>query len=259
MTFIALIPARLKSTRLPDKPLADIGGKPMIVRVVEQVLQSAASQVFVATDDEQIKAAVEAAGYAAILTQSDHPSGTDRLAEAVDQLGLADDAVVVNVQGDEPLIDPALINAVAAKLIADASLSMSTACHHIDTAADFLNPNAVKVVLDSRQRAMYFSRAAIPWPRDAFMQQQSVLPPELTPLRHIGIYGYRAGFLRTYRELSPSSIESIEALEQLRVLWHGYSIGVHIAADAPMAGVDTPEDLARVRQAFTQRSESKKY
>ncbi|QBC42650.1 3-deoxy-manno-octulosonate cytidylyltransferase [Iodobacter fluviatilis] len=252
MSFVALIPARLKSTRLPNKPLADIGGKPMVVRVIEQVLKSSASLVCVATDDEQIKAAVEAAGYRAILTRDDHPSGTDRLAEMVDLLGLSDDAVVVNVQGDEPLIDPSLIDAVAAKLIEDASLAMSTACHTIDNAADFANPNVVKVVLDAKQRAMYFSRAPIPWPRDAFMHDRSVLPPDLMPLRHIGIYGYRAGFLRTYRELSPSYIESIEALEQLRVLWHGYAIGVHITAHAPVAGVDTPEDLARVRNVFSQ-------
>ncbi|STQ90368.1 3-deoxy-manno-octulosonate cytidylyltransferase [Iodobacter fluviatilis] len=254
MSFVALIPARLKSTRLPDKPLADIGGKPMIVRVIEQALKSSARLVCVATDDEQIKAAVEAAGYTAILTRSDHPSGTDRLAEAIEHLGLADDAVVVNVQGDEPLIDPLLIDAVAAKLIADRSLAMSTACHAISDRADFLNSNVVKVVLDAKQRAMYFSRAAIPWPRDAFMHDQAVLPAELTPLRHIGIYGYRAEFLRTYQKLSPSCIESIEALEQLRVLWHGYSIGVHISADAPLAGVDTPEDLARVRDAFARLS-----
>ncbi|AZN35591.1 3-deoxy-manno-octulosonate cytidylyltransferase [Iodobacter ciconiae] len=250
MSFVALIPARLKSTRLPNKPLADIGGKPMIVRVIEQALKSSANQVCVATDDEQIKSVVEAAGYAAILTRSNHPSGTDRLAEAVEHLGLPDDAIVVNVQGDEPLIDPSLIDAVAAKLIADRSLSMSTACHAISDQADFLNSNVVKVVLDAKQRAMYFSRAAIPWPRDAFMQDQSALPAGLIALRHIGIYGYRAEFLRTYQKLSPSCIESIEALEQLRVLWHGYTIGVHTSADVPLAGVDTPEDLARVRDAF---------
>ncbi|SMC24365.1 3-deoxy-manno-octulosonate cytidylyltransferase (CMP-KDO synthetase) [Andreprevotia lacus DSM 23236] len=260
--YTILIPSRLQSTRLPDKPLADIGGKPMVVRVVEQALQTHAAAVYVACDDARIAAAVEAAGQQALLTRADHSSGTDRLAEAVDLLGLPDAAIVVNVQGDEPLIDPALIDAVAAQLASDDALPMATAAHPIHDAADFFNPNVVKVVLDARNRALYFSRAPIPWARDAFTRTDGVqtvaaaqhLPEQLGALRHIGIYAYRAGFLRTYRDLAASQLEQIEALEQLRVLWHGYAIGVHIAAHAPAAGVDTPEDLARVRALFTQQN-----
>ncbi|WP_035059967.1 3-deoxy-manno-octulosonate cytidylyltransferase [Andreprevotia chitinilytica] len=265
-SFTAIIPARLKSTRLPDKPLADIGGKPMVVRVVEQAQQSHATRVVVACDDARIHEAVVAAGHTCLLTRADHPSGTDRLAEAVDLLGLDDDAIIVNVQGDEPLIAPALIDAVAAQLAADANLPMATAAHPIHDAAEFFNPNVVKVVLDARNRALYFSRAPMPWARDAFArpninqaardafaENKTHLPEQLGALRHIGIYAYRAGFLRTYRNLATSPIETIEALEQLRVLWHGYAIGVHVAAQPPAAGVDTPEDLARVRAIFATR------
>ncbi len=250
MSFIALIPARLKSTRLPDKPLADIHGKPMIVRVAERARLSGASRAVVATDDLRILEAVQACGFEAVMTRPDHASGTERLAEAADILGLGDDEIVVNVQGDEPLIDPALIDAVAGKLALDAGLVMSTAAHPVDSAADFFNPNVVKVVLDKAGRALYFSRAPMPWARDAFAADKSVLPDNLGALRHIGIYGYRAGFLRAYRDLAVSPIEGIEALEQLRVLWHGHAIGVHVAAHAPAAGVDTPEDLERVRAVF---------
>ena len=263
MSFVALIPARLKSTRLPDKPLADIHGKPMIVRVAERAKLSSASRVVVAADDSRILDAVRAHGFEAVLTRPDHASGTERLAEAADILALADDEIVVNVQGDEPLIDPVLIDAVAEKLAADAGLVMSTAAHPIESAADFFNPNAVKVVLDRTGRALYFSRAPIPWARDEFArpnidqpardefaQDQSALPANLGALRHIGIYGYRAGFLRAYSQLAASPIEGIEALEQLRVLWHGHSIGVFVAAHAPAAGVDTQEDLERVRAVF---------
>ncbi|KAF0811356.1 3-deoxy-manno-octulosonate cytidylyltransferase [Andreprevotia sp. IGB-42] len=263
--FTVLIPSRMQSTRLPDKPLADIGGAPMVVRVLQQAQKSRASAVYAACDDARIEAAVAAAGHRALMTRIDHSSGTDRLAEAVDLLGLPDEAIIVNVQGDEPLIDPALIDAVAAQLAADANLPMATAAHPIHDAADFFNPNVVKVVLDARSRALYFSRAPIPWARDAFARPdtgaalQSVastqhLPEQLGALRHIGIYAYRAGFLRTYRDLAASQLEQIEALEQLRVLWHGYAIGVHIAAHAPAAGVDTPEDLARVRAVFGQQN-----
>ncbi|XZG71582.1 3-deoxy-manno-octulosonate cytidylyltransferase [Chitinibacteraceae bacterium HSL-7] len=250
MGFTVLIPARLKSTRLPDKPLADIAGKPMVVRVVERALSSAADLVVVATDEMAIQNVVQNAGYASILTRADHPSGTDRLAEAVDRLDLPDDAIVVNVQGDEPLIDPLLINEVAQRLAAEPELAMATAAHPIDSVSDFTNPNVVKVVLDARQRALYFSRAPLPWDRDAFAAGIAALPAG-GALRHIGLYAYRAGFLRTYRTLTQSPLEHIEALEQLRVLWHGYAIGVHICAHAPAAGVDTPEDLARVRAFFT--------
>ncbi len=250
MSFVALIPARLKSTRLPDKPLADIHGKPMIVRVAERAKLSSASRVVVAADDSRILDAVRAHGFEAVLTRPDHASGTERLAEAADILALADDEIVVNVQGDEPLIDPVLIDAVAEKLAADAGLVMSTAAHPIESAADFFNPNVVKVVLDRTGRALYFSRAPIPWARDEFTQDQSALPANLGALRHIGIYGYRAGFLRAYSQLAASPIEGIEALEQLRVLWHGHSIGVFVADHAPAAGVDTQEDLERVRAVF---------
>lgn len=261
MSFVALIPARMKSTRLPDKPLADIHGKPMIVRVAERAKLCGASRVVVAADDQRILDAVLAHGFEAVMTRPDHNSGTERLAEAADILGLSDATIVVNVQGDEPLIDPKLIDAVAAKLAGDAGLVMSTAAHPIESAADFFNPNVVKVVLDKTGRAMYFSRAPIPWARDAFARQgdeqtsrdalaATPLPAHLGALRHIGIYGYRAGFLRAYRDLAVSPIEGIEALEQLRVLWHGYQIGVFAAEHAPAAGVDTPEDLARVRTVF---------
>ena len=254
MSFVTIIPARMQSTRLPNKPLADIAGTPMVVRVVEQALQSDANMVVVACDDMAIQDAVTLAGYACMLTRNDHPSGTDRLAEAVDRLQLPDDAIVVNVQGDEPLIDPALINAVAAHLASDASLAMATASHKIDSAEDFFNPNVVKVVCNAQQQAMYFSRAPIPWDRDSFADDNDdedwVLPAELDAQRHIGLYAYRAGFLRAYSKLSASRLEDIEKLEQLRVLWHGYKIGVYRAAQAPAAGVDTPEDLERVRAVF---------
>ena len=250
MSFVALIPARLKSTRLPDKPLADIHGKPMIVRVAERAKLSGAKRAVVATDDPRILDAVLACGFEAVMTRPDHASGTERLAEAADILGLPDDAIVVNVQGDEPLIDPGLVDAVAAKLAGDAGLVMSTAAHPIEFAADFFNPNVVKVVLDKTGRALYFSRAPIPWARDAFANDKTTLPAQLGALRHVGIYGYRAGFLRAYRDLAVSPIEGIEALEQLRVLWHGHAIGVFVTDHAPAAGVDTPEDLARVRAVF---------
>ncbi|GLS04615.1 3-deoxy-manno-octulosonate cytidylyltransferase [Chitiniphilus shinanonensis] len=250
MSFTVIVPARMKSTRLPDKPLADIGGVPMVVRVVERALLSGAERVCVATDDMRIQDAVTLAGYASMLTSPEHPSGTDRLAEAVDRLGLPDDAVVVNVQGDEPLIDPALIDAVAGVLAAHPEWPMATAAHAIDDAADFRNPNVVKVVCGADGRALYFSRAPIPWDRDGFAGAHAPALPQGGALRHIGLYAYRAGFLRTYRTLAPSALETVEALEQLRVLWHGYAIGVHVAAHAPAAGVDTPDDLARVRRLF---------
>lgn len=254
MSFVAIIPARLASSRLPEKPLADIAGKPMIVRVAERALQSGASAVHVATDDHRIASVVHQHGLSALMTAASHSSGTERLAEAVDLLSLADDVAVVNVQGDEPLIDPALIDAVAAMLRADTSLPMTTACHAIDQTAELFNPHVVKVVLNQQSHAMYFSRAPIPYARDAFIasdfSSKQAAPSGLPVYRHIGIYGYRAGFLRTYRDLAPCALEQFEALEQLRVLWHGYSIGVAVVAAAPAAGVDTPEDLARVREQW---------
>ncbi|MBV8658820.1 MAG: 3-deoxy-manno-octulosonate cytidylyltransferase [Burkholderiales bacterium] len=247
MSFVAIIPSRLASSRLPEKPLADIGGKPMVVRVAERAMQSGASAVHVATDDTRIFQAVRDHGYSALMTRADHTSGSERLAEAVDLLGLPDDARIVNVQGDEPLIAPGLIDAVASMLQHDNNLPMTTACHGLGHADEMFNPNVVKVVLDHAGRALYFSRAPIPYPRDAFAQSRDVLPDDLPVYRHIGIYGYRAGFLRRYRTLAPCALEHFEALEQLRVLWHGHAIGVAIVPDIPEAGVDTPADLERVR------------
>ncbi|MGJ7521140.1 3-deoxy-manno-octulosonate cytidylyltransferase [Variovorax sp. LT1P1] len=254
MPFTVLIPARLASTRLPDKPLADIGGLPMVVRVAQRALASGASRVVVAADDARIVDACTRHGIDALLTRTDHPSGSDRLAEACTQLALPDDAIVVNVQGDEPLIDPALIDAVAAELAAQPEAAMSTAAHPIDSAADFGNPNVVKVVLDARGHALYFSRAPIPWWRDGRAPNDGpAVPTSPAPLRHIGIYGYRVGFIRGFPTLPPAPIESTEALEQLRALWHGFRIAVHVSARSPGPGVDTPEDLARVRALFVGR------
>lgn len=248
MSFIVIIPARLASTRLPNKPLADLGGKPMVVRVAERAAQSGASRIIVATDHTDILAVCEQHGIAAHLTRADHPSGTDRIAEVAAAIGLAADAVVVNVQGDEPLIDPALIAATAAQI--KNGVSMATAAHAIHDVADMFNPNVVKVVLDKAGRALYFSRAAIPWHRDGFAQSIADMPAGYQPLRHIGLYAYDNAFLQAYPALAVSPLEQIEALEQLRVLWHGYPIAVHVTPTAPAAGVDTPEDLARVRQHF---------
>ncbi|MCX7257345.1 MAG: 3-deoxy-manno-octulosonate cytidylyltransferase [Polaromonas sp.] len=249
MRFTVLIPARLASTRLPNKPLADICGVPMVVRVAQRALQSSATQTVVAADSAEIIARCADFGIAAVLTRADHPSGSDRLAEACSLLGLADDDIVVNVQGDEPLIDPALIDAVARQLMDRPDCAMSTAAHAIDQLADFLNPNVVKVVLDARQTALYFSRAPIPAARDfagqAWWEAGSALPP---PLRHVGIYAYRVGFLRQFPQLPAAPQEQLESLEQLRALWHGHRIAVHLAAHAPGPGVDTPEDLERVRR-----------
>lgn len=248
MRFAVLIPARLASTRLPDKPLADIAGLPMVVRVAQRALQSSAERVVVAADDARIVDACMAHGVQALLTRTDHASGSDRLAEACAQLGLADDAIVVNVQGDEPLIDPALIDAVAHTLASHPDASMSTAAHAIESIDDFLNPNVVKTVLDAQGNALYFSRAPIPWWRDGFAKGGTmVLPDSPAALRHIGIYGYRAGFVRQFPSLPPAPVEATEALEQLRALWHGHRIAVHVSPHAPGPGIDTPEDLERVR------------
>lgn len=251
-TFHVLIPARLASTRLPNKPLADIGGVPMIVRVARQATLSQPASCVVAADDASIVQTCEAAGVSVVLTRQDHPSGSDRLAEACTLLGLADDDIVVNVQGDEPLIDPALIRAVANELQQRPDCMVSTAAHAIDSPADFANPNVVKVVLDKHRTALYFSRAPIPWWRDGMAQAWSegvnALPSTPAPLRHVGIYAYRVGFLKQFPKLSPGPQESCESLEQLRVLWHGERIAVHVSERAPGAGVDTPEDLERVRR-----------
>lgn len=253
MGYTVLIPARLASTRLPDKPLADIGGLPMVVRVAQRAEQSGAAQVVVAADSARIADACSRHGVRAVLTRADHPSGSDRLAEACEQLGLDGDDLVVNVQGDEPLIDPALIDAVAALLRERSQASMSTAAHPIASVEDFRNPNVVKVVLQADGLALYFSRAPIPWWRDGFAQGVTALP-QPAPLRHVGIYGYRAGFLRAFPRMPQAPVESCEALEQLRALWHGHRIAVHVTAHAPGAGVDTPEDLERVRRLFASPS-----
>ncbi len=250
MSFTVIIPARLASTRLPNKPLADLGGKPMVVRVAERAAQSGAAQVVVATDHADIFAACQAHRVTVHMTRADHPSGTDRIAEVAAAMELAADAVVVNVQGDEPMIDPALIAATAAKI--DADVPMSTAAHAIDDVADVFNPNVVKIVLDKAGRALYFSRATIPWHRDGFAQSKEAMPTGYAPLRHIGLYAYSNAFLQTYPKLAASPLEHVEALEQLRVLWHGFSIAVHITQNNPAAGVDTPEDLVRVRRHFGQ-------
>jgi 3-deoxy-manno-octulosonate cytidylyltransferase (CMP-KDO synthetase) len=250
--FRVVIPARFASTRLPGKPLADICGKPMIVRVMERCIASGASEVLVATDDEQVLASVQAAGGQALMTRADHASGTDRLAEVVEVLGWGDDDIVVNVQGDEPLIDIALIRMVAETLAADTEAAISTAAHPFHDAESFFNPNVVKVVCDARGHALYFSRAPIPWARDDLARTLAVLPVGLPVLRHVGIYAYRAGFLKRYARLAPSPLEQWEALEQLRAMWHGHRIAVTVVSEVPAAGVDTPEDLARVRAVFAQ-------
>ena len=241
MSFTVIIPARLASTRLPNKPLADIAGLPMIVRVARRAAESRAGQVIVATDAPEVAAACAAYGVRALMTRSDHPSGSDRLAEAVEQLGLADDASVVNVQGDEPLIAPGMIDACAATLAAQPDCVMATVAHALTDPAEFANPNVVKLVTDKAGRALYFSRAPIAWWRDGAGAPNQAL-------RHVGLYAYRAGFLRRFPTLAVSPLEQIESLEQLRVLWHGERIAVHVSAELPGPGVDTPEDLERVRR-----------
>lgn len=256
--FTVLIPARMASSRLDGKPLADIAGLPMVVRVAKRAAQSGALRTVVVADDARILAACAEHGVEAIASRADHPSGSDRLAEACATLGLEHDEVVVNVQGDEPLIDPQLVYAVAALLAQNPTASMGTAAHAITLLEDFHNPNVVKVVLDAQHCASYFSRAPIPCARDlrgtewwdgtaAQSQPRVQTLPGFGPLRHIGIYSYRAGFLRTFPTLPQAPTEAIEQLEQLRVLWHGHRIAVHLAAQAPGPGVDTPEDLERVR------------
>jgi 3-deoxy-manno-octulosonate cytidylyltransferase (CMP-KDO synthetase) len=266
--FVAAIPARLASTRLPGKPLADLGGRPMVVRVAERALASGAREVWIATDDPSIVAAAEAHGIRAALTRSDHPSGTDRIAELSRQRGWTDDTIVVNVQGDEPLIDPALIAAVARRLHDTPGASIATACHALHSMHEMFDPNVVKVVLDRRGFALYFSRAPIPYARDAFAAAapaiapaaaaaaaaaagtQRALPDGLPVLRHVGLYAYRTAALRRLSALPPAPIEQFESLEQLRALWHGEPIVVETIAGMPAAGVDTPDDLARVREAL---------
>jgi 3-deoxy-manno-octulosonate cytidylyltransferase (CMP-KDO synthetase) len=240
--FLVVIPARLRSTRLPRKPLADIGGKPMVIRVAERAQQSKAQSVVVATDSPEIQAACDEHRIECLLTSPDHPTGTDRIAEVAQLLKLPANTLVVNVQGDEPLIPPELINEVAQALANNPACAISTIAVPITDDAEITNPNVVKVVLNRAGEAMYFSRASIPFVRDPDLSS------EVTHLRHLGIYAYRADFLQAYTRLDPAPPEQAEALEQLRALWNGYRIAVHTAAKAPPAGVDTPEDLERVRQ-----------
>lgn len=250
MSLHVVIPARYGSTRLPGKPLADIAGQPMIVRVAALARRSRAVDAWVATDDERIVAAVRQHGFEALTTRADHVSGTDRVAEVAQLLGWDDADIVVNVQGDEPLLDPALIDAVADALRDDPDAAIATAAHPLTTADDFFNPNVVKVVCDMRGRALYFSRAPIPWDRDRFAAGRDILPPGLGARRHVGLYAYRVSFLRRFGQLAASPLECSESLEQLRALWHGYPIQVLSLAHPPAAGVDTVEDLERVRRWF---------
>ena len=242
--FLVVIPARLGSTRLPRKPLADIHGKPMVIRVAERAMQSAAHSVIVATDSPEIQAVCDEHRIECLLTRDDHPTGTDRIAEIAQQLKLPNNALVVHVQGDEPLIPPELINQVAQALADNPSCAISTVAVVITDLTEIQNPNVVKVVLNRSNEAMYFSRSAIPFVRD----------PKTTTtteyLRHLGIYAYRAEFLQAYTRLDPAPPEQAESLEQLRALWNGYRIQVHIASEAPPAGVDTQEDLERIRSSW---------
>ncbi len=247
--FYVVIPARIASSRLPGKPLLDIGGKAMVIRVAEQAAKSGAQQIMIATDHAPIVAVAVAEGFSACLTRADHSSGTDRIAEVVQQQGWSDEAIIVNVQGDEPLIPPGLIRAVAQHLFDHPECAIATAAHPLHEAEALRNPNIVKTVLDKNGNALYFSRAPIPFPRDSFAQN-TALPVNLTVLRHIGIYAYRAGFLRTFGQLAPAAIEQIEALEQLRALYYGYKIGVTLTENAPPSGVDTEADLIAAREIF---------
>jgi 3-deoxy-manno-octulosonate cytidylyltransferase (CMP-KDO synthetase) len=260
--FYAVIPARHASTRLPGKPLADIAGKPMVVRVAERAIMSGAREVWVATDHAAVVEAVRAHGHQVCMTSPDCASGTDRLAEVAMQRGWADDAVVVNVQGDEPLIDPALVRRTAQWLHARGDAAMTTVCHPLHDARDVFNPNVVKVVLDAQGYALYFSRAPIPWARDAWAESSfpsphpPSLPEGLPVFRHVGLYAYRVGFLKAYPRLSRPPVEEYEALEQLRALWHGHRIAV-ITTDQPTPpGVDTQADLEVVRRLYAQKRSS---
>jgi 3-deoxy-manno-octulosonate cytidylyltransferase (CMP-KDO synthetase) len=250
MKFTVVIPARYASSRFPGKPLADIGGKPMVVRVAERAAKSGASRVIVATDDARIAAAVDNHGHEVLMTRGDHESGTDRIAEVAANLRLAAQDIVVNVQGDEPLIAPVLIRRVAENLAAHRDAAIATAACRISDAREMASPNIVKVVLDCNGLALYFSRAPIPYARDAFAKGIRALPAKLPVLRHLGIYAYRCSFLRAYSRLKPVAIEQAEALEQLRALAYGYRISVAVTAAAPHPGVDTPADLRRVRKLF---------
>ncbi|MBJ7220558.1 MULTISPECIES: 3-deoxy-manno-octulosonate cytidylyltransferase [unclassified Brenneria] len=247
MNFNVIIPARFASSRLPGKPLADINGKPMVVHVMERAQESGAQRVIVATDHPDVQAVVRQSGGEVCLTSPDHNSGTERLAEVIERYGFSDDEIIVNVQGDEPLIPPVIIRQVAENLAASHA-GMATLAVPIETSEEAFNPNAVKVVTDAQGYALYFSRATIPWDRERFAHSKETIGDHF--LRHIGIYAYRAGFVRRYVSWAPSQLEKIELLEQLRVLWYGEKIHVAVAKAVPSVGVDTPEDLARVREVM---------
>jgi 3-deoxy-manno-octulosonate cytidylyltransferase (CMP-KDO synthetase) len=250
LNFVVIIPARYGSSRFPGKPLADLNGKPMIVRVADQARKSGAAEVIVATDHPGIAAVVRDAGYEAMMTRSDHVSGTDRLAEVVAKRRFAARRVIVNVQGDEPLIAPSLIRRVAQTAEDRPDAAIATAAHPLVEASELVNPNVVKVVLDLAGFALYFSRAPIPYARDAFARSVKKIPHGLPVYRHLGIYAYRAGFLREFTRLKPAAIERFEALEQLRALAHGHRISVAITKSAPQPGIDTPADLEHARRAL---------
>lgn len=250
MNFVVVIPARYASTRLPGKALADIGGKPMVVHVADRARESGATEVIVATDDARILNAVHHHGHSAMMTRADHASGTDRIAEVASQRGWAEQQIIVNVQGDEPRIAPGLIREVAQQLAGHGGAAIATVCHPIHSADEMFDPNAVKVVIDKGGYALYFSRAPIPYARDAFESDRSRLPAGLPAYRHLGLYAYRCGFLRTYSTLAPAVIEQFESLEQLRALCHGHRISVAITDQAPEPGVDTPADLEKMRETF---------
>lgn len=252
MNFIVIIPARYASSRLPGKPLADVHGKPMVIRVAEQARRSGASEIIVATDDERIAHIVRAHGHEAVMTRKDHATGTDRLAEVAAMKRYGARRIIVNVQGDEPLIAPSLIRQVAENLGRSRAAQIATACHPIRDPAELANPNAVKVVLDRAGYALYFSRAPIPYARDAFARGVRAIPKGLPVYRHLGIYAYRASFLQDFKKLTSVAIEKFEALEQLRALAYGYRISVAVSRAAHDAGIDTPADLERVRRLLRQ-------
>jgi len=249
MSFSVVIPARFGSSRFPGKPLADLAGKPMVQHVYERACQSEATRVIIATDDERIEEAAKSFGAEVCMTSSEHPSGTDRLQEVVSKLGFYSDDIVVNVQGDEPLIPPRVINQVAHNLAAEAAASIATLSEPLTTVEDVLNPNFVKVVTDKSGLAMYFSRAPMPWPRDAFAGDElpEQLPEGYSWQRHIGIYAYRVKLLNDYVQWPPAAVENTECLEQLRAMWNGARIHVALADELPPPGVDTPEDLERLK------------
>jgi len=252
MSYIVIIPARYSSSRLPGKPLMDIAGKPMIQHVFEQAKKSRAERIVIATDDQRIMDVAQSFGAEVVMTSDKHPSGTDRLEEVVSKLGLPHDGIVVNVQGDEPLIPPELIDQVAENLSAQPSAGMATLCEQIHDVESVCNPNVVKVVFDGSGLANYFSRAPIPWSRESFSDPQPYLPKDSDYYRHIGIYAYRVSFLKDYVTWPPSMTEQVERLEQLRALSNGVNIHVEITKASPPAGVDTQEDLERLRALFSQ-------